>query len=172
MRSAVFLLGLFFISPAALAESAPAYITPLVPKASEAGSGRLTYLLWDVYDARLFVPQGKWSDEPPYALELRYLRDLDGGAIADRSAEEIRKQGFRDEVTLAAWHTQMRKLFPNVHQGSTLTGIYTAKGESLFYLSDQFIGKITDPSFGKHFFAIWLSEKTSEPQLRRRLLGL
>ena len=38
--------------------------------------GRLTYLLWDVYDAMLYAPKGKWSHDKPFALKLSYLRSL------------------------------------------------------------------------------------------------
>lgn len=160
------------LSSPALAEKAPDYIDAYVPNAGEVGEGRLSYLIWDVYDARLFAPKASWKTAGPYALSLTYLMTLEGTAIADRSIEEMRKQGFRDEVALASWHTQMRRIFPDVEKGTTLTGIHTAQGESFFFKNGTFIASIKDPEFGKHFFGIWLSERTSEPQLRQSLLGL
>jgi len=142
-----------------------------VPDAEIVGQGRYSYLIWDLYDASLHAPKGTWEKTQPYALKLRYLRHLNGNKIADRSAEEIRKQGFNDEAKLAAWYAQMKKIFPDVQKGTEITGIYVPGQETKFYKDAEQIGSIKDPEFGKWFFGIWLSEKTSAPKLRTSLLG-
>lgn len=153
----------------------PAYamqhIRSYIPTAQKVGQGRLTYLLWDVYDATLYAPQGQWEKGEPLALQLSYLRDIEGKKIADRSAEEMRQQGLADEVKIATWHAQMKKIFPDVDEGMSLTGIYTDTGESVFYKDNVEIGRINDPEFSNAFFGIWLNEGTSSPDLRRKLLG-
>jgi hypothetical protein len=135
------------------------------------GEARYTYILFDVYDAKLFAPKGVWDFEKPFALELTYLRNLSGHKIADRSAKEIRNQGFSNEVQLAGWYSQMQEIFPDVSEGSMLTGVYQPDEETLFYHGDHLIGRIKDPEFGRWFFGIWLSENTSEPEFRRMLIG-
>lgn len=147
------------------------YIRTYIPTVEKVGEGRLTYLLWDVYDATLYAPSGDWIETQPFALKLSYLRAIEGREIADRSAEEIREQGFKDEIKLATWHSQMRKIFPDVDTGISLTGLYTDAGETIFYKNDTEIGRIRDPEFSKVFFGIWLNEKTSAPDLRKKLLG-
>lgn len=142
-----------------------------VPAAEQVGKGRMSVMFWDLYDAVLYAPGGQWKKGEPFALSLTYLRDIDGKAIADRSAEEIRNLGFRDEYKLAAWHGQMRNIFPDVKEGTTLTGIYNKRQESIFYHQGKEIGRIRDPEFGRYFFNIWLSQKTSAPELRAQLLG-
>lgn len=153
----------------------PAYainhIRAHIPQAQKVGEGRMSVMFWDVYDATLYAPQGTWQEKEPFALQLSYLRNLEGKKIADRSVEEIRAQGFKDEVKLATWHAQMRKIFPDVDDGITLTGVNTKIGETVFYMDNIEIGRIKDPEFSKAFFNIWLSEKTSAPDLRRKLLG-
>lgn len=152
----------------------PAYsneISLYIPDAKPVGQGKLSVMIWDIYDATLYAPQGIWQKSGPLALKLNYLRSIDGNKIADRSAEEIRDQGFKDEVKLAAWHTQMKKIFPDVENGTSITGILTASGETIFLKDGLEIGRIKDPEFGKTFFDIWLSEKTSAPDLRQDLLG-
>ena len=42
----------------------------------------------------------------------------------------------------------------------------------IYYFDEQPIGIIQDKQFGDAFLAIWLSENTSEPGLRKQLLGL
>lgn len=142
-----------------------------VPNAQLVGEGKLTYMLWDVYTAHLYAPGGNWNMEEPFALTLHYLRHLNGKAIAERSVEEIRKQGFRDEVKLAAWYREMESIFPDVNKGDEITGIYLPGKKTVFYLNGEKIGHVMDAEFGTHFFNIWLDAKTSEPELRQMLVG-
>jgi len=135
------------------------------------GKGRLTYLFWDVYDATLIAPNGVWKSDQPFALKLTYLRNIEGEKIAERSVEEMRAQGITDEVKLATWHTQMSKIFPDVIEGTNLIGIRDQQGYAIFYSDDQQIGRIDDVEFSQAFFNIWLSEKTSSPKLRLKLLS-
>lgn len=143
-----------------------------IPNAEQVGKGRLSVAFWDVYDATLYAPYGRWDAYTPYALSIRYFREIKGADIAKRSVEEMRKQGVADEVKLAEWGTQMFGIFPDVKNGSELTAVFTTQKSTNFYSNDKFIGSINGVEFGTHFFNIWLSEKTSEPELRRKLLGL
>ncbi|WP_240485164.1 chalcone isomerase family protein [Aestuariibacter salexigens] len=170
-------ISLVIIAMGGLAMSAPAsainnIVGQYFEQAEKVGEGRMTYLFWDVYDARLYAPQGKWQEDGPYVLELHYLRSLDGEAIAERSVEEIRKQGFDDNAILSDWLEQMRNIFPDVNKGVTLVGIADQNQHTHFYRNDELIGSVPDPEFTRRFFGIWLSENTSEPSLRKKLLGV
>ena len=142
-----------------------------IPNAQMVASGRLTVFLFDVYDASFYTENGKREVEPPFALKLSYLRDIDGEKIADQSAEEIRNQGRVDEIKLADWHSQMRNIFPDVKKGDSITGIYKTKNECSFYKNNRFLGQISDNQFCDVFFDIWFGEKTSAPSLRNKLIG-
>ena len=171
------LLSVFFCviclaAPAdGLSSTASNIIQQHVPNAKPVGTGRMRFWFWSVYDATLYAPHGTWRANRPYALKLDYLRALNGKAIADRSAEEIRKLGFADEARLAVWLADMRTIFPDVDEGRSLTGIYHPKLGTRFYDGGRSIGRIADPEFGRWFFGIWLSKKTSAPDLRAQLLG-
>jgi hypothetical protein len=143
-----------------------------IPQPEKVGEGSLTYLLWHVYDATLYASEGKWQPEQPHALSLTYQRSLEGKQIADRSIEEIRRQGINDELKMASWHRQLSQILPDVDEGTVLTGIYTEDKTTVFYRAGTKLGEIVDPDFGKHFFAIWLGENTSAPKLRKQLLAL
>lgn len=147
------------------------YIHQHVPNAQKVGEARMSVMVWDVYDAALFAPDGQWNDDQPFALQIVYLRDLKGDKIADRTVQEMRKQGFHDEVKLATWHTQMSEIFPDVRNGDALTGIYMQGGQTVFYYGDQEVGRISDAQFGAKFFSIWLSPSSSAPDVRLGLLG-
>ena len=142
-----------------------------IPAAEKVGEGRLTYLFWDVYDATLFAPMGEYNQDKPFALRLSYLREIEGKTIADRSAQEMREQGITDEVKLATWHAQMRKIFPDVREGINLYGVKTEDGRVIFYKNEEKVGEVNDPQFTEAFFKIWLNEDTKVPSLRKKLLG-
>ncbi len=143
-----------------------------LPSAELVGKARMEYLFWDVYDAELYAPHGIWNKSQPFALSLQYLLELDGEAIASRSVSEIRAQGFDDEDTLARWYEAMRGIFPDVDETTRITGIMDRNQHTRFYRNGALIGKIDEPLFGEWFFNIWLSEETSEPKMRERLLGV
>jgi len=135
------------------------------------GKARLRIIFWDIYDASLFAPKGRFQQEKPFALALTYLRDFDGKDIASRSVDEMRKLGMKDEMKLASWYQEIQDIFPNVKEGETITGVVDDQQISHFFLNDQLLGHVHDKEFSKWFFNIWLSEDTSEPKMRKQLLG-
>lgn len=174
MRTLPFLITAFvslMLALPAQAAGPQACITRHVPKAQVVGEGRLTVLAWDVYDAQLLAPKGRFARKAPFALSLSYLREVDGEAIVKTTIDEIRRQGFSDDKKLKKWEQKLGRIFPDVKKGSVLTGVRTAEGTAVFCSGSQEIGRIDDPAFTKYFFDIWLGEKTKSQELRRRLLG-
>lgn len=143
-----------------------------VPHAAKVGEGRLDFALWPIYQATLYAPQGQWHPDKPFALTLSYLTKIPGKKIAAESIKEIRRQGVTDEIKLAAWYEQMAAIFPDVKKGSSLTGISTADGKTLFFSDDKPIGQIDNAEFSHSFFSIWLGPYTQSPSLRVDLLGM
>ena len=155
-------------SPLNLNQIAERYI----PEAEEVGEARLKIMFWKIYDAKLVASKGQWQANSPFALSLTYLRDFDGEDIASRSVDEMRDIGYEDEVELAKWYEQMRSVFPNVKEGENITGVLDTKKHTHFYYQGKWIGSIEDISFGQSFFDIWLHKNTSEPEMRKQLLGM
>lgn len=170
MRNLLIVAAAYALSASALAAQMP--VQSYVSSPQKVGEARMQYLFWDVYDAALYAPKGEWDWQVPFALQLSYLMDLSGEDIAKRSAEEMRKIGLSDEMKLAAWYSQMKALFPDVKEGERLTGIFRPHDTTIFYYGEKRIGEIRDPEFARWFAGIWLNEKTSQPQLRRQLLGM
>lgn len=138
------------------------------------GMGRLTVFGFDIYNARLWADSGFAQDaytRHTFALELSYLRDFNGELIAQRSLKEMaRIEPFSPEQS-ERWLAEMTRIFPDVRRGDRLTGVHLP-GQGLRFLHNgQPVGEIRDTAFARIFMGIWLSPKTSEPQLRRQLLA-
>ena len=140
-----------------------------------AGSSRYTYWGFDIYQATLWVEPGFSSGETGrsrFALELHYLRSFKGGDIALRSIAEMRRVGTFSEAQAKAWLQAMQAAFPDVAAGDRLTGIHLPGQGARFLANGRPTAEVNDPEFARLFFGIWLSDKTSEPQMRLALLGL
>jgi len=168
-RSALFFfLWLGFAAPAISAD----VILKSIPNAQIVGEGTLTVAFWDIYDATLYAPSGIFNQRQPFALSMRYKKEIEGADIAKRSVEEMRDQEFADESVLARWQTQMVSIFPDVQDGTVLSAVFFPGKKTVFYRGNEKIGTIADADFTRQFSNIWLSEKTSEPELRKQLLGM
>ena len=146
-------------------------ISSYITNAQKVGEGRFSVLFLDIYDAKLFGPNGEWATNKPFALSIQYLRDIKGKDLARRSVEEMRKQGLEDEIILAEWYTIMKNMFPDVKSGSVLTAVFLPSQHTKFFANNQEIGIVEGDDFLNWFSGIWLSEKTSEPELRQQLIG-
>jgi hypothetical protein len=105
-------------------------------------------------------------------LSLVYSRNLSGEELAKRSIAEIKKQTTLSDGTSQQWLSQLRVLMPSVKSGDRLTGVYQPSGNLLFWIGSKKIGEINDPALSEAFMGIWLSTKTSEPTMRKKLLGM
>lgn len=65
----------------------------------------------------------------------------------------------------------MVRVFPDVRRGDRLTGVHLPGVGVRFLHNDQVVGEVRDTAFARIFMGIWLSPRTSEPQLRRQLLA-
>jgi hypothetical protein len=136
------------------------------------GEARMQVLFWDIYDARLLAPGGRFDESEPFALSLTYLRNLEGEKIAARSIEEIRKQGITDEAVLDRWYRSLIEIIPDVRERDEIVGVAGEDRVTRFFLDGRLIGEVREPEFTRAFFDIWLGEKSSEPGLRDQLLGV
>lgn len=162
------------------APAVPAEVASAIADAQLSGSGDFRYFGFLVYRAALWTgPQGLGAQlgTAPFALQLRYARSLKGTDIATRSEEEMRKLGEGTPEQRAAWLQAMRNLFPDVQDGSTLTGVFTPGGrgadtaQTRFYFNGALRGTVPGTAFGRAFFSIWLSPQTPAPGLRNDLLA-
>ncbi len=150
----------------------PSVVAGEFPVLALRGEHRLRFLLLHVYDVSLWISGPAWSQDELFALDIRYAMEIRGKDLSARSVAEMRKQGLRDAPALDRWEAEMNRVFPDIKPGARLVGVNVPGREARFYDERGLIGTIPDPRFARAFFAIWLGERSSEPGMRRRLLGL
>ena len=170
------LAALFVLLCAVTAQAAnlPPPIEHEIGNARLAGQGHFRWFGFKIYDAQLWVgDRGYRPDNPEsakFALSLTYARDLYGKHIARTSIDEIGKLGFGTSEQHQSWLKRMEALFPDVHEGTQISGVYLPDHGARFYLNGKLLGEIADPEFARAFFAIWLDPRTSASSLRSELL--
>jgi hypothetical protein len=98
------------------------------------------------------------------------LKDVESTQIVDSSINEIKRISKPSSDELENYRSILASLFPNINSGDQLIGIKTANSDGVFFYNMKLIGKINDEKLVDSFFDIWLSEKTSHPELREKLL--
>jgi len=173
-RTIAALLVLLCAVPAQ-AVSVPAPVENEIGNARLAGQGSYRWFGFKIYDAQLWVGDRGFRPDAPetakFALSLTYARDLYGKHIARTSIDEISKLGYGTSEQHQAWLSRMEALFPNVHEGTRISGVYLPEHGARFYLNGNLIGEIADKEFAHAFFAIWLDPRTSAASLRNSLLS-
>ena len=135
------------------------------------GSAKMRWLGLHVYDITLRTAAPRFDERAPHALFIRYARSISGDALVKASLDQLRHLGFRDEGQLARWGRSLAAVFPGVRAGETLLGVHHPGVGAQFFHQGKATGNIDDPELARAFFAIWMDEKTSEPALRKKLLG-
>lgn len=160
------------------APTAPAEVVAHLPGARLQGQGRLRFMGFLVYDARLWSPAlapgtqtGPWPQQA-LALDIQYARALAGGQIAERSLLEMRRQGDIAPATAATWLAELQRLIPDVKAGDRLTAVYEPGQRLQLFANGSLRGHMADTALAQRFVGIWLAPATSEPALRAALLGL
>jgi Chalcone isomerase-like len=138
------------------------------------GSGKLTVLGFDIYAAKLWVGKGflpAQYTQHPFALELTYLRNFKGRAIAERTVKEMRKLAEVSDAQAQAWLDEWSRAVPDVKAGDRLTGVFRPGRGLLLRQGNTVLADWNDPTMAALFMGIWLSPQTSDPSLRTALLA-
>ena len=134
------------------------------------GEAKMEYLFWDVYNAKLETPTGSYEfGEHPVKLTLTYLRNFNAKDIVKATNEQWQHLGLVDMVN--AYDEQLLALWPNIKKNDSLSFETNTQGIGTFYFNNDKLGVVEDKQFADHFLAIWLSSDTSEPSLRKQLIG-
>ncbi|WP_158658117.1 chalcone isomerase family protein [Agarilytica rhodophyticola] len=136
------------------------------------GEGKLSFAAWDIYHATLYSPDTIFNANKPFALKLTYLRSFKKKHLIKETEKQMRKLSCLDgKQSYKPWAEQLNRIWPDVEKQDSLTLFVSDQGESWFYFNHHLLGKISDIKFSQCFSGIWLSDKTSRPKLRKKLLG-
>ena len=175
MTRTLAVLFVLLCAVAAQAADIPAHIRNEISDARLAGQGSFRWFGLKIYDAELWVEDRDFRPDAPessrFVLNLTYARDLYGERIARTSINEIRELGFGSGEQHEVWLKEMEALFPDVHEGTQISGIHLPGQGARFYLNGNPLGEIADSEFARAFFAIWLDPRTSASSLRNSLLS-
>ncbi len=164
--------GVMLFSLSASASASP------ISHLKQVGQGEMDYLFWTLYQAQFFQETTNAelasadNDKPQdKALKIEYYQSIDNQDLIDATIDQWQHLGYSKEQIIR-WSAPLSEIWPNVEPGNTLTFVAEKNGMSTFYFEDKIIGTFSDPLFGNAFLSIWLSEKTSHPDLRAQLLGI
>lgn len=137
----------------------------------EVGKAGLKVGPFPIYNCVLLTPDGKYEqDTTPVRLELTYKRDIRSHHFIKHAKKEWAYQGM-PEVAIAASATSLEHAFPDIEKGETLIFETREDGTGHLYHNGEEIFQVDDPNLAQNFVNIWLSEKTSRPKHRERLIG-
>ncbi|MGD8842328.1 MAG: chalcone isomerase family protein [Gammaproteobacteria bacterium] len=163
------LIGLCLLLVGQPAQATGEHVTGY-PTLRPVGSGVLTWWGVTLYEATLLAPGGEYRPDTPYALKIAYRYRFTRQQLVKATLKEIeRLQGRlnnRDELI-----ERFGDLFTDVDAGDRLIGIHLPGEGADFYGPQGYLGRLQDPELAAAFFDIWLDPRTSEPELRRQLLG-
>ncbi|MCP1340131.1 chalcone isomerase family protein [Idiomarina sp. M1R2S28] len=137
---------------------------------SKVGQTRLSVYFWDVYDATLYSPTGKYKQDERQALLLEYLRDIKAEDLIETTEEEWQKLELNSDKH-EQWLEKLNSIWPDIKEGDCLLLVEKEDGTAEFYQGDKLLGEIEDKDFTEQFLAIWLSENSRFESERNELIG-
>ncbi|MBL8713049.1 MAG: chalcone isomerase family protein [Alphaproteobacteria bacterium] len=170
MRSLVIALFMLLVAVPAFA-AAPSEIGGYIKADKPYGEATLRKFMFHVYDAALWTDAASWTMKKTFALTLRYGMNFDGDDLAKRSISEMDGQEKLEDATAADWRAKLAALFPDVKKGDRITAVYLPANGTRIYHNGKYRGSITNLLFSERFIGIWMSPQTSEPAVRKALIG-
>lgn len=150
--------------------TSPSYASPTDPLV-KIGEGEMSVLFWSLYKAELYGSSAPFNQaQRPLALKITYLRDIKRDDLIDATEQQWKKIDYTHS-NIELWLQQLKSIWPDIKKNDVLT-IRVEENLSHFYQKDTLIGTVNDADFGPAFMSIWLSDKTTRPDLRKQLLGL
>lgn len=158
----------------------PEFPLPESVRAEIAGSGKATAPLirvgsatyrklgFTIYHATLWAPGGVYDANKPYALQLRYARDLSQDTLVDAVATDVKDQEQPDPMTMAAWQQTLNEVLPAVKDEEELIGVSVPGSDAKLFFNGKYHATMKDKRLARAFMGIWLGDKAN-PDIRAKL---
>ena len=145
---------------------------PPTAQLKEVGQGKMSYLFWDIYLLKLYTATGAYEGAiKSTALEFNYLRDIEALDLVDETENQWRKLKLDVHPEELTWLNQLKDYWPDIKEGDQLIFYINEIGHAEFYYNEKYTGTVASIEFSDRFKQIWLSEETTAPKVRRKLLG-
>ena len=133
------------------------------------GEANLNFFFWPVYEEKLFSNTKSFSypESVPFMLELKYRRIFSSQHLYE---ETLRQWEAMDITPEESWLGFLEEIFPDVTKNDVISMYVSSDWHCAFYLNGQVIGSLNELNFSKAFSAIWLSEKSTRPEFRNKLM--
>jgi hypothetical protein len=171
--AALLALGVLAGGPAAAASLPASVLAAPDVQLKEVGRGDLRWLGFEIYEASLYSPDGRfWGLEPgrPVALSLWYRRNFSRAELLKITTGEWARLGLAPAEASRRWTAELERLWTDVRRGDNLTAVVVPGGETRFYDASRLLGRVEDPAFGPAYLAIWLDPRSAVSGLRADLL--
>ncbi|MCL1138793.1 chalcone isomerase family protein [Shewanella pneumatophori] len=137
----------------------------------EVGRGEMQWWWFSLYRAKLLTLDGNYSQgELPLVLDIEYYQEIPSERLVEATLDQWQHLGLSKQRQ-QKWLAEIKAVWPDVVEGDKLTLRVLDSGVSQFYFNDEPLAKAMPKGFSDDFLAIWLSEQTSRPELRKQLLG-
>lgn len=147
----------------------PTHITDAhAPNLIHLGHGTYTRFGFEIYQAHLYVDETKLIKK--FAIILDYSRQIQKDVLVKATMEQFEKAGYPSQKTLE-WKNYLDKMYTNINKGDKFSAIFNPASGTTFIYGDKIVGNVVDQDFAEAFFGIWLSSKTSAPELRSKLFA-
>ena len=143
----------------------------LVPDAELVGQARFQVLLFKIYDAELFAPQGVYDRGAPYALRLTYLINGKKDRIIKQTVKEMKRQRAASDGMIESWLPLMETAFIDMPKGSSADFIHVGDNRLVLATGGRVIAEIDDGRFIRAVMDIWLGPKVRDADFQLALLG-
>lgn len=146
-------------------------MSPAAQAWEKVGEARLKVGFFPIYSAELYTPDGDYkTEQQPLKLYLEYERRIRAHHFLKHAKKEWSHQGMSEEDIEKSLKA-LDGVFPDIQDGESLTLEMKADGTAQLYYNTEPTYHVTDPDVAKNLIDIWLSEDTSRPKHRRKLLG-
>ena len=134
------------------------------------GKAKLKVWFWNVYNSKLYTNTGHYKkDNQCILFEIDYLRTIKKEDLIHNTIENWQHIGI-PETSYQPYIETLESMWPEIKEGDQLA-LKVVSNKSEFYYNGKPIGVIDGHIFGPMFLQIWLSKKTTQPKLRKKLLG-
>ncbi|WP_271272040.1 chalcone isomerase family protein [Aliamphritea hakodatensis] len=134
------------------------------------GEASLSFLWYDVYQARLFNLQGQYDGlKAPLVLQIIYRREITGQVLIEQTANQLRNKVPEEQIQL--WLQELASLWPDIRTDDQLTFHMKSFDSGDFYFNGRLLGNVEHPGFARAFINIWLADDGRYSRMAKQLRG-